>query len=48
MDDRLRVLRVSHEKGKAPHPLGVRRLKSLVRQNALEILVPVEPFQCVT
>ena len=48
VDDRLRVLRVSHENGEALHPLGVGAPKALVRQYALEILVLVEPFQCVT
>ena len=48
VDDGLGVLRVAHEMGQAPHPLGVRGLEAPVRQNSLEILVAVEPRQCLT
>jgi hypothetical protein len=43
MNDRLGRLRVAHDVRKSPHPLRVRGVQAGIGQNALEILMPVQP-----
>ena len=42
------ALRVPHNVCEAPHALGLRGLQASIGQNALEILMAVEPRQSVT